>query len=514
MSPVRSRSLALSTLLLTTPSVALAQPAAPPAEPAQPPAPPPAEAAPAPPAMPPAPPQETPTFVVGRWAMTLYGFAELDTIYDTTQSFSEVAGNGQVERPSPVVLPPPFQLPAPAAATRYAGEHGRLQMSARNSRLGLRVKAPDVGDVRPSGVIEFDLLGNQPLLDYSSTRGGVSEGATYTNPALRVRHAYVEVETPIVDVLVGQYWDLMGWQGVYHPNTVEIQGVPGQLYSRTPQIRVMKTGHFSDFTVEGAIAAMRPPQRDSETPEGQAGVRVSYERWRATTTNGATSTVNMPLSLALTGDLRNFAVPDFSQTPTHEVSRVTTAFAVDAFVPVLRSTKENRANSLALNGEFVSGSGIADLYTGLTGGAAFPNVTNTVPINPPYLYPQNVDNGMIIFDTSGKLHAIQWTTFIVGVQYYLPVLDSKLWVSANFSYVTSNNLSVFTRTDPTFNPLASYYQVNSLVRDSETWWDVNFFADVVQPVRLGLEYANFNDKYADGVHAINHRVQLSGFFLF
>jgi hypothetical protein len=407
-----------------------------------------------------------------------------------------------------VVLPAPFLLPAPAAATRYAGEHGRLQMSARNSRLGLRVKAPDVGEVRTGGVIEMDLLGNQPV--------EVSENATFTSPALRVRHAYLLVETPIVDVLAGQYWDLMGWQGVYHPNTVEIQGVPGQLYSRTPQIRVMKTGHFHDFTVEGALAAMRPPQRDSETPEGQAGVRVSYERWRATTTHGATATANMPLSLALTGDLRNFAVPDFSQTPSHEVSKVTTALAVDAFVPVLPSTKENRANSLALNGEFVTGSGMADLYTGLTGGAVFPTVPNATTLNPPPPYPQDVDNGMILFDTNGQLHAIQWTTLLLGVQYYLPFLDAKLWVSANFSYVTSNNLGAYTRTGVGLspNPLVSNYQINSLVRDSETWWDLNFFADVVQPVRLGLEYANFNDKYVDGVHAINHRVQLSGFFLF
>ena len=46
------------------------------------------------------------------------------------------------------------------------------------------------------------------------------------------------------------------------------------------------------------------------------------------------------------------------------------------------------------------------------------------------------------------------------------------------------------------------------------WFDVNLFADVTPQVRVGLEYANFNDTYADGVHAINHRGQMSAFYLF
>jgi hypothetical protein len=43
---------------------------------------------------------------------------------------------------------------------------------------------------------------------------------------------------------------------------------------------------------------------------------------------------------------------------------------------------------------------------------------------------------------------------------------------------------------------------------------VNLFVDPVPAVRIGAEYANFNDVYVDGTHAINHRVQLSGFFIF
>jgi hypothetical protein len=52
------------------------------------------------------------------------------------------------------------------------------------------------------------------------------------------------------------------------------------------------------------------------------------------------------------------------------------------------------------------------------------------------------------------------------------------------------------------------------LRESEDWFDFNVFGDVTKSTRIGLEYANFNDRYADGIHAINHRVQLSGYFIF
>ena len=40
------------------------------------------------------------TFVLGKWATTLYGFVEADNIYDTTRSFNDLAGATLVARPS------------------------------------------------------------------------------------------------------------------------------------------------------------------------------------------------------------------------------------------------------------------------------------------------------------------------------------------------------------------------------------------------------------------------------
>jgi hypothetical protein len=45
-----------------------------------------------------------------------------------------------------------------------------------------------------------------------------------------MRHFYVKMETPIVDVLAGQYHDLFAWGGAgFHPNSVAFLPLPGQI---------------------------------------------------------------------------------------------------------------------------------------------------------------------------------------------------------------------------------------------------------------------------------------------
>jgi hypothetical protein len=458
------------------------------------------------------------TVATGRWATTIYGFVEADNIYDSTQSFNESAGNAAVAHPYgyPGLAPSTWST----QSSNYAASHPRIQMSVRNSRFGFRLKAPEFNGIRTSALMEFDLLGNQGSPGYA---GGQANGAAayqnteaayFTNPALRVRHAALRIETPIVDVLLGQYWALMGWQNVYHPNTVEIQGVPGELYSRTPQIRVSKTLHAGDLTLEAAGALLRPPIRDSAIPEVQWGVHASYDKWTGMTTAGATGTSIQPLSIAVTGDWKHLTVPEYDLHPASVDQRQTTAVAIDAFIPVLPATKDKKDNALSLNGEFVTGYGIADQYTGLTGGMTLPQLPNTAGTNPAPLYPQDFDNGLLMFDRNGTPHAIQWTTYLMGLQYYLPGLDGRGWISANYSHTQSANAKNFANYGATPPVTEIAYPNARSVRESEDWFDFNLFGDITKSVRLGLEYANFNDRTADGIHAINHRVQATGFFIF
>src|SRR5262249_18390783 len=154
----------------------------------------------------------------------------------------------------------------------------------------------------------------------------------------------------------------------YHPNTVEIQGVPGQLYSRTPQIRVSKALKTAPVTVELAVAAMRPPQRNSSIPEGQGGLRIAVNDWTGMHTAGSTSTQIAPLSVAVTGAVRSFTLPELAASPVDKRSKAGSAIALDAFVPVIPAKEDKKGNSLSLTGEYATGYGIGDMYTGMATG--------------------------------------------------------------------------------------------------------------------------------------------------
>jgi hypothetical protein len=300
---------------------------------------------------------------------------------------------------------------------------------------------------------------------------------------------------------MGQYWQLFGWQGVYHPNTVQIQGVPGELFARTPQVRLSKTMKSDLVTVEAAVAAVRPAQRDAGLPDGQGGLRFALNQWTAVQTMGPTGTTVSPFSVAVTGYVRRVKVDQFAAAPRLTNDKTAAGIAVDAFLPIIPATKENKDNSLALNGEFATGSGSADQYSGLTGGVAFPALPNPAGVTPAPVYTPNIDSGIVTYNArTGALHTIKWTSYLIGAQYYLPGLDGRLWVSGNYSCLKSPNMSRWGAPAATLS--------------REDWFDVNILGDPAPAVRLGLEYANYHDRYVDGTKAINHRVQFSGFYIF
>jgi hypothetical protein len=136
------------------------------------------------------------TFQNAGWSASIYGFSELDVMTDSTQSFSENVGNQNIARPNTV-----------------AGDNPRTQFTARNSRLGFKIGAPEWDSIKASAVIEMDFFGGEALT--------TTQGESYTAGPMRLRHFYAKVETPIVDVLAGQYHDLFGWGGAgFYPNSV------------------------------------------------------------------------------------------------------------------------------------------------------------------------------------------------------------------------------------------------------------------------------------------------------
>jgi hypothetical protein len=410
--------------------------------------------------------------VVGKLAMRLYGFAELDAIYDSTQSYNEVAGNALVQRPE-----------------TYKGSHRRLTFGARNSRLGFRVRSEVAPDVKVGGLIEVDFLGNQP--------SDASEGQTFTNPALRMRQAIVELESPWVNVVAGETWQLFGWQPRFLPTSVQIQGLPGELFGRAPQFRVSHVHKTEPVDFEIAVAAARAPQRDSGTPDGQAGLRATLNKWRGMHTSNATATSIEGLTLGVSGVVRHFAVPELAATPGAQHTATGYGLALNALLPVIPATPEKKGNSLTLTGAFVRGTGISDLFVALTGGVAFPPLPTPKGATTAPTFPSGIDAGMVTYDKAGTLRTIGWQSFLVGAEYYLPP-SGRVFVAGNFAQVSSNDVDDLA---PKGMKLARFA-------------DANVFVDVVSGLRLGVEYAWFHQTYVDGVTAKNHRGQMSAYFIF
>jgi hypothetical protein len=96
-------------------------------------------------------------------------------------------------------------------------------------------------------------------------------------------------------------------------------------------------------------------------------------------------------------------------------------------------------------------------------------------------------------------------------------MDGKMWLSSNYANVSSPNAGTFftTTTTPAMGTTpAKTTTTKGTLLSTLNFFDVNLMGDVTPAVRLGVEYAYYTDKYADGVSAPNHRVQGSAYYIF
>ena len=111
-----------------------------------------------------------------------------------------------------------------------------------------------------------------------------------------------------------------------------------------------------------------------------------------------------------------------------------------------------------------------------------------------------MDAGQAAYDIYGNLQLPRWTTFLVGLEYYLPHVGGRVGLFAN---VTRSQLH-----DP------ELYGSPSRIRANEIFYEGGFFVDIIEAVRVAVDYGRFDDQYADGVHAINDAAQLTAFLFF
>jgi hypothetical protein len=386
--------------------------------------------------------------------LRFFGFLEVDYMTDSTRSYDDSMGTSLVAR-----------------TDTYENHHGRTQFSLRSTRLGFGFESPTLGEVTPSAVIESDFAGSQ------ASPPGFTEAVYFDSPLFRIRHAYVKLKSPYVDFLMGHTFDVFGWQSFFDPS-----GLRNQLFSRNPQLRVSREFNPGGaVTVELAAAAVRPVQRDSGVPDGSAGLRVSFNGWQGIRTPGNERIQAMPLTLAVSGIVRQFKANAFAPPPTQSSNSATGwGVSFDTFLPIIPATNfVDRGNRLALMGSFVKGTGIGDLIS-VTGGAMFPTLPNKANATPPPLYETvNVDQGIVSFDAAGVLHTIDWTAFRIGLQYYLPATGRWIF-SANYTQAHSANMAML------FPLGGKEIDLQTHVADTMRYADAKLTFDITPVVRLGV----------------------------
>ncbi|WP_394844808.1 hypothetical protein LZC95_48150 [Pendulispora brunnea] len=409
-----------------------------------------------------------------QWKISIYGFIEFDMIHDSTRSYTDVAGSTVIRRED--VL---------------AGEKGRTTFSARNSRLGFRMESPKFHGIRPSAVLEFDFRGNQPA--------EATESQFFNNPSLRIRHAYLRLLNDVVDILGGETFALFGAQPYFYPAAVQYLPIPGQLLNRTTQLRLSRTFKTEPINVDFGVAAVRPVERDSTLPEGQAALKITVNDWKGLHTPGALGTTADGAALSVSGLIRGFRVNEFSPNPITTRTETGWGASFDVMLPVIPvPDADTRGNALTLMGSFIVGSGIADQMV-LTGGVTQPPLPNP----PGGTYTPDIDNGLVVYDRGGTLHSVDWRSIVAGLQYYLPP-SGRIFISSNFSHAESRNVTGLV-TEP--------QQTRNVFR-LQRYWDANLFFDITPAARVALSYQWTWQRFLDGASAENKRYMLGMYYLF
>ncbi|TMA18833.1 MAG: hypothetical protein E6J85_13610 [Deltaproteobacteria bacterium] len=164
--------------------------------------------------------------------------------------------------------------------------------------------------------------------------------------------------------------------------------------------------------------------------------------------------------------------------------------ALNAFVPLIPASQRGPF-ALSLLGEASTGTGMADLFTGLSGGAAIGTPIGVTAAN--YAGFTDIDAGIAGFNRAGKLDTVDFRTLLVGAQFSL----GKVVLAGSYSNVYSDNAQQFAGT-----------------WNQQAWWDANLFVDPWTGVRFGLEFARTLQRRTTNQLANNSRVFFGTFFLF
>jgi len=448
------------------------------------------------------------TTMMGKWVTTMYGFVQVDTVFDSNQSynnwpFNSAPGNAAVVGTSTTPL-------SGTAASQF--NSSRFGMDVNNSRIGFALSSPVYNGYKLRALLEMDFLTN-PGESLATGDGYI------TNPIFRIRHFFFDVTTPSWgNVLVGQYWSLFGMQPYNIQNNLQIAPGPGTAYGRFPQIRWYKNFHMNDgLMLEPAVAAMMPVSMQSTLPAFTEALKFSDSDMMTELMIGDTGKGQFPASIAVSGIETYYSgytgtggVSNFNNTSSTGFNSWTAAGAVDLILPIIPIKDGKPGNNLTLQAEYTWGQGDAwqfpNLSFGLGGGTV-----NVVGNNASWAGNGVVlDNGFLPLDIQ---------TYNADLQYYFPD-DARTSVVVGFAVDNASNLQQiasvvgpanFARTGSSAN--GSIY--NYLQPDTHLVFSyVDLWHDFTPQVRAGLEFGQYDATYVGGVSALDNRVMMSWFYLF
>ncbi|MDB4980136.1 MAG: hypothetical protein JWM82_888 [Myxococcales bacterium] len=411
--------------------------------------------------------EESPlTFHLPRQAIaTFYGGERLSLYRDSTQSFGAATHDNPIAEPG-----------------SYLGSHEQWSGSFADSRWGAKLETP--ANASFSGIFLVEL----------GLRGADRPGAA----TVQTRHLFFGVRTPVVDVLLGQTDDLFAWGGrVPFPSTIASLGVPGEIYRRRTQIRLTHVFRFQPVDFELAACATQPFHTDGYSYDRQLGIRLAINAWRGAADQNGGPAATMPAQLGLSGVRRRFLVDQFSAMPAGSYSVIGDGLALNAFVPIVPSHGDDLSNATSLSLEVSAGSGLADLYSGLTGGATIPVLPNPqMTLPPPYV--QTFPTGVVTFDAGLKAQTIDWRAIVLNFRYHLPIAQGRrIWAAATWSRTTSSNLRALT-------PSPGWGAIYPETR----YYDASAFVSIWKGIHAALSYQVTRQLYAAGPDHENRRAQL------
>lgn len=415
-------------------------------------------------------------------SLRFYGFLMTSFTADSTQSFLEASASGLVQK----------RTANGGGADNFAGKHPRTMLSNRGTDLGVELSPIQTASgITAKGRLEMDFMGNDAVNTAPGANGGPpaqTENNFFSKPAIRFVHAFAELGYHDWGLILGQTFTLFGWAPYYFQGESTIFPGTGGMITPVPQIRLKNTRDLGDdWVLESAAGMARPAAMNSGLPEGQAGVRVSWNG-RKSVVMTKDSFVPRPLSIGVTG----VVLP----VRTDAGNANGTGVALDFTIPLLAPASGTRANGLSLLGELVQGQGIGNVEMALlTFGV--PGVTaangNTI-----------LDAGLAGVNAQGNVELIAMRSFRGQLSYVFP--DPRWSSNVGYTQIEARNLSRFSSVRTTATQLAPKLQYGF----------VNVAYDPWSWLRLAVEFNQSRDTYNDPANrfAVNNRWQFSSFLRF